>query len=777
MRELKRIIVSKTNIVCIAFLIFMNVFIFFWESTPKGDICTLPEYTDRYIEVLNTCKGMDNEEGINYLNNLKKLSEGTVLIPRWLYSKDMEYKEEASGFYYKKYGEQMIKDIESGKIDTSEQAVKKAYITIEVCNILIEKINHLTEYPEYIKTISENAENMKSVSIFSDPNSFSYRNIIKTVEDFSKIHITELSLANDLAVNALFTDSISDYSILAYIIFIVLLMIQERKKGLWPLVYAYPEGRARLAIKRVAILLVCSVIATVFLVGSRFLTAAIVYRGFGDMSRPIQSMSLFQGVSQPFTVGGFILNFFLFKIIGTWVISLILYFMMLAISNTSLAVAVTSLFLGTEYTLFALIPDSYAIAVLRFINIFALINYNRIYMRYLNININEYPVNGQTLTTYMIPVAMILFATGCIIIHHKKKPFSTPNPLLKLYDKILKLRAGLSDRFRLFFAELHKTLWIQKGAFVIIVLLLWAIFASEAPPLNVSEYDGNLVYFENMFTGEVTEETLTKIDEETVIAYEELAKESLYGATKVQYLSMIKAEALAKKGTGLWIMDSTIYDALLNRNVEGYQRKTGLIAILFTTVMTAGIFAYEHQQKMKYLLCSTDRGRTILVRNKTLIACIMTCAVWLIVYGFEIRNAVKIYGSLHSLSAPVQSFMSEFPYKMSVLSFLILIYLLRLLVLLSMTFMILLLSNLSNRVNAAVITSLAVFSLPAAIVIMGGNIMEYFSVVKLLSPQENMPSLILSYTLCFIPGIIALIANTLIWKGIRYENNNSKRFI
>ena len=193
--------------------------------------------------------------------------------------------------------------------------------------------------------------------------------------------------------------------------------------------------------------------------------------------------------------------------------------------------------------------------------------------------------------------------------------------------------------------------------------------------------------------------------------------------------------------------------------------------------MTAGIFAYEHQQKMKYLLCSTDRGRTVLVRNKTLIACVMTCAVWLIVYGFEIRNAVKIYGSLHSLSAPVQSFMSEFPYKMTVLSFLILIYLLRLLVLLSMTFMILLLSNLSNRANAAVITSLAVFSLPAAIVIMGGNIMEYFSVVKLLSPQENIPSLILSYTLCFIPGIIALIANTVIWKGIRYENNNSKRFI
>jgi hypothetical protein len=97
--------------------------------------------------------------------------------------------------------------------------------------------------------MSENAENMKTVSIFSDPNSFSYRNIIKTVDDFSSIHITEIALDNDLAINALFTDSISDYSILAYMMVIVLLLIQERKKGLWPLIYAYPEGRSTLAIK------------------------------------------------------------------------------------------------------------------------------------------------------------------------------------------------------------------------------------------------------------------------------------------------------------------------------------------------------------------------------------------------------------------------------------------------------------------------------------------------------------------------------------------------
>ena len=119
-----------------------------------------------------------------------------------------------------------------------------------------------------------------------------------------------------------------------------------------------------------------------------------------------------------------------------------------------------------------------------------------------------------------------------------------------------------------------------------------------------------------MFTGEVTDDTLLKIDEQLEIAYDEAARGSMNGATKIQYLSVIKTEAQAKKGTGLWIMDSTAYDALMNMNIDGYQRKTGIIAILFTSVMIAGVFAYEHQQKMKYLLCSADKGRKVLWRKR-----------------------------------------------------------------------------------------------------------------------------------------------------------------
>ena len=266
-----------------------------------------------------------------------------------------------------------------------------------------------------------------------------------------------------------------------------------------------------------------------------------------------------------------------------------------------------------------------------------------------------------------------------------------------------------------------------------------------------------------MFTGEVTDDTLLKIDEQMEIAYDEAARGSMNGATKIKYLSVIKTEAQAKKGTGLWIMDSTVYDALMNMNIDGYQRKIGIITILFTSVMIAGVFAYEHQQKMKYLLCSSDKGRKVLWRKKTVSACILTTVVWLIIYGFEILNTIEVYGSLHSLSAPIQSIMSEFPFGMSILSYLVLMYLLRLLVLLTLSFMVLLVSNLCSKVNSAVIASLAIFSLPAAIAIMGGKIMEYFSIVRLLSPQENMSSFIFSYTICLILGVVSLILNYLIW--------------
>ena len=66
------------------------------------------------------------------------------------------------------------------------------------------QLEYISQYPEDIKMIQENAQQLMSFSIFSDKNSFTYNNIIKTAKDFSKVSEVSLYIAdNNKAVEGL----------------------------------------------------------------------------------------------------------------------------------------------------------------------------------------------------------------------------------------------------------------------------------------------------------------------------------------------------------------------------------------------------------------------------------------------------------------------------------------------------------------------------------------------------------------------------------------------
>ena len=54
-------------------------------------------------------------------------------------------------------------------------------------NLLLQQYDYIEKYPSYLDTVQEQAQRMKKFSIFSEEDSFSYRNIQKTGEDFEKI--------------------------------------------------------------------------------------------------------------------------------------------------------------------------------------------------------------------------------------------------------------------------------------------------------------------------------------------------------------------------------------------------------------------------------------------------------------------------------------------------------------------------------------------------------------------------------------------------------------
>lgn len=73
------------------------------------------------------------------------------------------------------------------------------------------QLEYQNDYPAYIESILENADSLSSKKLFSNKNSYSYKSIQKSAEDFSKSKNIELSLVNDLPVSAVLNYQIGDF--------------------------------------------------------------------------------------------------------------------------------------------------------------------------------------------------------------------------------------------------------------------------------------------------------------------------------------------------------------------------------------------------------------------------------------------------------------------------------------------------------------------------------------------------------------------------------------
>ena len=64
------------------------------------------------------------------------------------------------------------------------------------------QLEYISKYPEDIRQIQTNAQQLMTFSIFSDKNSFTYNNIVKTGKDFEKVADVSLYLVNNKAAGS-----------------------------------------------------------------------------------------------------------------------------------------------------------------------------------------------------------------------------------------------------------------------------------------------------------------------------------------------------------------------------------------------------------------------------------------------------------------------------------------------------------------------------------------------------------------------------------------------
>ena len=288
--------------------------------------------------------------------------------------------------------------------DLSDQAQAAFTARQQAQQTLRQQLDYLAAYPGYLDTIHENAANMPTLSIFMDSSAgkFHAENVKKTDRDFPRSADVSLTLTETAGLENFLQDGVLSVCILLWMLVTVLRLTEERRSSLRYLVFGSPRGRTWLALRRVGILGLSAALGTALLMLTGLVTDSLLYGGLGDLSAAAQSSEIFQNFPYPLTLRQVLWAYYLLKTLGMWLMGLLLWLILQLIHHLQTAMVAAAAFLAVEYSLFAFVPDSYAIVALRYINVFSFVGMEKTFLHYLNINLLGRAVNGAMLCTCLL---------------------------------------------------------------------------------------------------------------------------------------------------------------------------------------------------------------------------------------------------------------------------------------------------------------------------------------------------------------------------------------
>lgn len=776
MKELRRILSNRRLLLGLILIILLNAFLFVREQFEKnyGLDCTLPTSS-----ILVFDGSIPTSESINakaayahYLDWIEKTK--SLPLSEAIYTLEQEKT-------------RLIDILSEADLD-----VKLEYIAV---NNLLTQTEYLTGYSDWLNTIQKNKDNMLAFPIFNDPNTFSGRNIIKTADEFEKLQGVNLTLGADGAIEALMSFPLTDYFLLVILLLFSISFLEERKKGLWSVMHAVPNGRLRLAAHRMAILFGVSVFGVLLLYGINLVIGFSLYGGIHDLGRTLQSVELLGRLPMLGTIGGFLIRYFLLRIDTAFFVSLLLWLLVTAVNNVKYTIIVAAGVLVAEYSLYTFLPVQNGLNGLKYFNLFTYISQSDLCTNYLNIDLFGYPLGIRSISQLALLPLCLLLAAICILIHCCKKPMTEKDLLGRAAYGINSVTDKGLRHLRLFGMELHKTLWIQKDIVILALFVYLAVglsFTANITIYNPAEVAAR--QYTTELAGEITDDTFARINdieaelEQTIadyvdakLAYEngEITGDQLnvyayydgIACTNQEGLNMVRgrAEELfrlgAAKGFTPWLIEQTPFESVFGSAAQSNQHKAAVIAVLALTLLLAGNMAYERQSGMTFLLGATPKGRGALLIRKIIVAVLAATVVWAIVYGMELYTLLSSF-SIQAWDVPVQnlSMMTEFPILCSIKEWFAILYGYRLFALLCGAILILLVSSCVKRMEIAYIAACGIMLVPSLLYAYVG--IEIFRPLAYITSVEAVPLLTRAngaITQFFLWGVaLAVMAGTIV---------------
>ena len=229
MNEFRRLINRKVVIGFIALLI-INVSLYVYQQTKGAGIKELRFETAQRQWCVDYYGNYDIEVAINAVDSdIKRILSYRKADKQGVAESDVQPGVESEAAV-DNYTSEVLEKYKS--LSESEQL-----LFLTVLRYIESQLEYIKKYPEDMKQIQTNAQQLMTFSIFSDKNSFTYNNIVKTGKDFEKVADVSLYLVNNKAAGSFVNYYYTFYFALIIMVFIIYGLSGERDNGMWGIVH------------------------------------------------------------------------------------------------------------------------------------------------------------------------------------------------------------------------------------------------------------------------------------------------------------------------------------------------------------------------------------------------------------------------------------------------------------------------------------------------------------------------------------------------------------
>lgn len=547
-----------------------------------------------------------------------------------------------------------------------------------------QELQHIDAYRAKVQAIMEQADAMDGISIFSQENSFSKRNVALTKKAFVPLLDVELTYVKGRTVKEFFGFRFGGLCTFLCGFLIALDLSEIRKKRVRSITYPTEYGRLRLAFEKSGALLTWAFAVTFLFQAGILLEGMLLFHEnpLTFFSCPAQTFACFADFPLKITMWQALVFYLLYRSVILYVIMVLAWSAALIFDHMVLAVGISGGFIAVEYFLYAKIDGSNVWKLLKYCNIWYQTVENDYFTRYQNLNVLGYAVNRNAAILAALAAAYMLGAGVGIFICCRRYPCSSKVSRLHQAMDVVKIklenfRGLFLEKCSLTGMECYKVLISQKGLIAILLLAMLICYRADFTQIKRSTQQELYYAFMELYPGEPGEDSDREIAQladkldQVDITYAQQYAEAADGETRFMlamwydsfseerlFLKQIQEQTERLKsislesGIAVRYVNLHSYDHLLQS--DDAMLNLGLLLVILWNCI--GMYIGENGSGMVCMINSSHRER-YLYRIKIRVAMIITSLVCFAVLLFEIISVAAVYG-LKGIGAPVQSILA-----------------------------------------------------------------------------------------------------------------------